>query len=368
MITEQQVRDLSAHASGAPVATVYLDVDGRHRPVATEYQSAFERLATTLRRRASREPSRADVEADIERMRTWLDRDLDRSFTRGVAFFSCEKDGFFEAVPLPRPVRDAAAIGTTPQVGQLLAILDEHERFLVVLVDRHRVRLLRFELGEADEVLSRSDAEPRAIDISTELGSFERHADEVARRHLRRSAADVARALREWPADRIILGGPDESVAGLQKYLAADVRAKVVGRADVRVAAPPAEIVAVALDVEERIERQREAEAVEELRQRSVAGKKGVVGLTDTLAALTARRVGTLFLTDGFSAPGAICPDCDNIGVAVRQCPRCGATQTDVDDVVEVAIDEAAAQKATVEFCRATDLERFGNIGAILRY
>jgi hypothetical protein len=40
----------------------------------------------------------------------------------------------------------------------------------------------------------------------------------------------------------------------------------------------------------------------------------------------------------------------------------------EIDDVVEVAIRQAVAQGAEVEFCRSTELERFGSIAAIERY
>jgi len=36
--------------------------------------------------------------------------------------------------------------------------------------------------------------------------------------------------------------------------------------------------------------------------------------------------------------------------------------------VVEVAVEQAVAQHATVEFCRGTELDRFGRIGAIERW
>lgn len=39
-----------------------------------------------------------------------------------------------------------------------------------------------------------------------------------------------------------------------------------------------------------------------------------------------------------------------------------------VDDVVELAIENAVAQGAAIEFCHDTQLERFGSIAAIERY
>jgi peptide subunit release factor 1 (eRF1) len=282
--------------------------------------------------------------------------------------FSCSQQGFFDVVQLGCSVRDEAGLGPTPRVTQLLALLDEHERFLVALVDRRRLRLLRVELGEVDELPGVVDPEARAVDTSVELGSFEHHSEEAARVHYRRAADHVARALAEWPAERLIVGGPDESVAAVEEYLPRPARDKVVGRVSVGVSAAPVDIAAAALEIEEAIERRREAETVEQLRQRVASGRGGVVGLEATLAALSERRVGTLLVSEGFVATGTTCPACGHLGVDVRQCPVCGTTNIEIDDIVEVAVEAAVGQKATVEFCRDSELDRFGRIGAIERY
>lgn len=92
------------------------------------------------------------------------------------------------------------------------------------------------------------------------------------------------------------------------------------------------------------------------------------MGLSATLTALQERRVGTLLVSEGFSVPGAECPSCGLVGLGTRQCPRCGTTNIEIDDVIEVAVDLAVGQRAPVEFCRGGELDRFGRIGALERY
>jgi peptide subunit release factor 1 (eRF1) len=136
----------------------------------------------------------------------------------------------------------------------------------------------------------------------------------------------------------------------------------------VRVAAPVEEIASAARVVAERAEREREVALVEEVRQRTAGAHGGVVGLEATLAALTERRVGTLLVREGFAAPGSMCPSCGHIGRDLRRCPMCHAATIELEDVVEVAIEQAVAQGADIEFCRGTDLDWFGSIAAIERY
>ncbi len=88
----QMVRRLSEHRGDPVVSSVYVDVDGAHRPVAATYAEAFDQLASNLRHRArGRDDARIveSVDGDIRRMRTWLAHGVDRTTTRGLALFGC---------------------------------------------------------------------------------------------------------------------------------------------------------------------------------------------------------------------------------------------------------------------------------------
>lgn len=371
MITHDTVRELAAQQGEPSIATVYLDVDGEHRPRRVDYEDAFERLADELRRRARALPGsrpRGWIEGDIGRMRTALADDLDRSQTRGVAMFSCSERDFFEALPLPRPVRDQVTLAPRPHVAQLLAVLNSQERVVVTIVDRQRVRLFRMEFGAVDELEPIFEPEPRAVDTSIELGSWEHHSEEAARVHFRAAATRVHDALQAWPASRLIIGGPDEARAALERNLPAVSAVKIIGRMDARVAAPIHEIAALAREIEQTAESRRKSAAIEQLRQHAAEQHGAVVGLDPTLQALAERRVATLFVQEGFAVVGARCPACGHLGVDVRQCPTCGTTNVEIEDVVEAAIESAVAQHADIEFCDDDELRRFGSIGALERY
>lgn len=365
------VRRLATFRGDPVVSSVYLDVDGAHRPVTATYEDAFERLTDELRRRArTRGEPRVvhSVDGDIERMRAWLGEGIDRTVTRGVALFSCHEKGWFDAVALATAVRDEAAIGPTPRIRQLVEAIDEPEPFLLALVDRTHLRLFHVDGAVTDERPTPVTYQERAVDTTIELGSWEHHNEEAARAHLRRAAAEVADAVRTWPVRQLVLGGPDESAAALEDLLHPTIRALVVGRVGVRVAAPVEEIASAARAVAEQAERAREVALVEAVRQHAAGEHGGVVGLEATLAALAEQRVATLLVRDGFSAPGASCPACGHTGPDLRYCPACGASNVELDDVVEVAIEQAIAQGADVELCRDTELDRVGSIAAIERY
>jgi peptide chain release factor subunit 1 len=371
-LTTTDVRALAARRAAPVVTSVFVDVDGRSRPVADEYRTAFSRLAENLRHRVGmlgdQRTARA-VDADVDRMRAWLGQDLDRSATRGVALFSASEDDWFAAVELPRPVHDDAGIGPAPRVAQLLAVLDEYEPAVAVLADRRRLRVLLVELGELTEIAGLLDREDRAVDTTVELGGFQRHTDARARAHLERAARLVEHAIADRPGARLVMAGPDEAITGVEDHLRPETRRRIVGRAGLSAAAGTSEIRDAIARAARDAERRHETDLVEQLRQAAArSDRRGVVGLEATLAALADQRVDTLVVSEGGRAPGAFCPACGRSSAAVGRCPSCGAATTEVDDVVEVAIGQALAQGATVEFARGTGLDRDGGIGALTRY
>ena len=365
------VRRLATWRGEPVVTTVYLDVDGAHRPVAADYEEAFERLADDVRRQARAQQDSdvfTSVEGDLDAMRARLARGIDRSTTRGLALFSCHAQGWFEEVGLPVSVRDEAGIGQAPRIRQLAEAYDEPEAFLLALVDHTHLRLFRILGRDIHELPTVVVPRERSVDTSIELGSFERRYEEAVLTHLRAAAAAVDDAVRAWPVRQVVVGGPDDAVAELERHVHPTTRELIVGRAGVSLAAPTEDIARAARVVAERAERDREAALVEDLRQRAAGAHGGVVGLEATLTVLAEQRVGVLLVADEFSAPGARCPACGHVGPDLRQCPVCGTTNVEIDDVVEVAIEQAVAQGAAVEFCRDTELEQLGSIAAIERY
>src|SRR6185437_13033052 len=98
MIDTAQLRELARRTGSPTVSSVYLDVDGRHRPSRAGAEAAFEPLAAHLRRAANGDMELLEaVQSDAQRMRNWLAHDLDRTATRGVAMFACSNQDWFVA-------------------------------------------------------------------------------------------------------------------------------------------------------------------------------------------------------------------------------------------------------------------------------
>jgi len=148
-ITEDDVRELALRKPTiAPVTSCYLNVDGRRRLRHQDVTHALDLLLRPARAGANGE---ASVAQDLQRIEDHVGQGFERSHVAGLAMFSCSADGFWKVFALAVPVRDQVVVNHSPSVRQLETVLDEYERFGVLLADRQRARMLVFELGELVE-------------------------------------------------------------------------------------------------------------------------------------------------------------------------------------------------------------------------
>jgi peptide chain release factor subunit 1 len=367
-ITEDDIRSLASFkGEDAPVTSVYLDVDGgRH----VRFQDVV-RSAEAMLREALHKHEHPSVAADVARVQELVRAGIDRSKTRGLAVFSCSAHDFWQVVELPVSVRDQVVVNHSPSVRQLEVVVDEYERFGLLLADKQRARVFVYELGEVIESTELLDALPRGEDVdhSVRRDQLQNHATAAVHQHLRHAADAAFRVFQDRGFERLIIGAPEEIANELQSLLHPYLQERVEARCTIPVGSSLAEVRSAALAVEAEVERRKEAELVARLRDAVGSGNRGVAGLEATLRALVERRVDTLLVSHGYTHPGWRCPSCDHICKIGRTCPVCQTEMHAVDDVVEEAVEDALAQSCEVEICVGNaDLDVLGCIGAILRY
>ena len=367
-LTQGAIRSLAGFKGlDAPVVTLYLDVDGRRFVRPRDYEQQLDAL---IREASGRSNGSRPPAADLERIEAYVKAGIDRSRTRGLAIFSCAAHDMWEVIELPVPVRNQLVVNTTPHVRQLETVLSGNERFGVLLADKQRARMFVFELGCLVDKSELFDQLPRHED---DAGDWDKdhvrdHSAAAAQRHLRRAAEVAFQAFQENPFDHLVIGAPEEVTSALENELHSYLRERIAARLSTPVGATEATITEAALEVEQRVERQREAGLVERVRE-GVGIGKAVAGLGPVLAALEERRVDTLLLSDGYEAPGWRCHGCDHVGVKGRACPVCVQEMHQVDDVVEEAVEVAIAQSCHVLVCVGNaDLDVLGRIAALLRF
>ncbi len=368
-ITEDDVRSLaSLRSEEAPVVSCYLDVDGARRVRPADYERVLEQLVRRARERVNGDGEA--VEADLGRVVARVRDGFDRSEVRGVALFACQGLDLFAVHELPVSVRDEIVVNPAPAVGQLELVVQQSEKLAVLAADKQHARVFVFRLGELVEHTERTDDLGRDYDTTGEhdRGGVSEHKEELAHQHLRAAAALLWAVYQDEGFDHVVLAAADPVASELRGLLHPYLEERLRGRLDLTPTASTSEVRRAAIDAERRIERERETERVEQLREAVGAGGRAVAGLEPVLDALADKRVERLFVSDGFTRSGWQCRGCERLAVVGREC-RCGDGMAPVDDVVEAAVDAAVTQSAVVDVCDGNaDLDVLGRIGALLRY
>jgi peptide subunit release factor 1 (eRF1) len=370
-ITQDTIRQLAGfRGDGAPVVSCYLDVDGRRHVRRPDVEAALDQLLRDLRD----QPGSRAASRDLARIEQYVRDGLARSHTRGLAMFSCAEHDLFEVIALPVSVANRVVINNAPAIGPLEALVEELDRFGVLLLDQQRSRMFVFHFGELVDHSELFDAKPRQYDSLGEkdLAGYDKaahHVDELVNQHLRH-AADVAfQVFQRHGFERLTIGAPDDMLGTFEAMLHPYLRERICRPIDVAIGASVGAIRSAAMAVEAAVERDKEAELIGRLRSAVGSGHRGVAGLRDTLAALVERRVDILFVSQGYRETGWRCERCGHLCLRGPTCPIDGSQMMRVDDIVEEAIDIALAQSCRAEICvDNADLDVMGRIGALLRY
>lgn len=368
LLNEEVVRALAGvDTGGYPVVSCYLDVDGRRYTSNLDVQAQLDQLVRQIRASGS---GPAPADADLDRVRAHA-RGFDRKGVRGLAMFSCQARDLWQEFALPVRFVPQLVVNGRPAVFQLEDVLDEYERFGLLLADRERARMFVYELGalkehtEQYDPLVRKGLDNRGEMVKTRVES--QKAEQV-HQHVKRAAELAFSVYKDEAFDRLLLGGPPEILSDLEAALHPYLRDRLGGRVKVGVASAPEEVRVAAMAAEEQAERRTEAELVALLKEEAGAGGRGVAGLKATLMALNEQRADRLFVSHGYVQEGWQCPNCGILAPIGPTCPGCAKSMTRLADVVEEAVHVALRQNCRVEVCQNADLDVLGRIGALLRY
>lgn len=367
VLTESAIRSLATRRSeGSAVTTCYLDVDGSRHVRPADYQRVLERLVKQVRD----DGVPPGTEKDLDRIEAYVRNGFDRSGVRGLAIFSDAAADLWEVVPLPVVVRSEVVVNSAPAVGQLEAVVQQATTIGVLAVDKVHARMFVFRLGALVEHEEVVDDMGRDYDTVGEhdRGGVAEHRDEMEHRHLRRAAALAWSAHQSHGIDHLALCALEHQVTEIEAELHPYLSERLHGRLAVEPSASAATIRDATLELARRIEAEREAALVDELRAAAAANGRGVTGLEAVLEVLAEQRIDRLLVSDGYSVEGWHCPACQRLALVGRTCV-CGQEMDHLADVVEHAVDEALAQSCKVDVCLDNaDLDVLGRIGALLRY
>lgn len=356
---------------GAPVVSVYLDTRWRDEHQRDRVRVFLRHEIRSARARADGARLSQDLDWIEEQGKLMIDQERCPG-ARGVALFSCRTLGLREVFAVAVPFRPLFVVAALPLLTPLADVVEGTLASLVVFIDGESARLILIGPEGADEsVLLESEVPGRHRQGGWALlaqSHYQRHIQEHRGRHFEAVVRAVAQLAESQAVGRIVLAGDARNASVFRQHLPLALDARIVGRMPGARYEGDAALVERAVALLGRFDDEAEAAELAEVLTYAAKGGLAVVGLDDTLEAVTRGAVHGLYIARDFAADGADCVACGALQPAAARCRRCGAEVRAIE-LGGAMVDRTLALGGRVEVVEDhAALEAAGGVAAQLRY
>lgn len=354
---------------GEPVLTVYLDVNpanprnqGRPSGAGTWVKSEARELAARLH---GIDPKLLREQA--QRVEAYIDEQPARA--KGLVFFASATD--WKILRMQVPLEDEMYWGK-PSLGQLMWVLDEHQPYGILVVDRNGARFFRYWMGEIVEQkedrfeidLSQWRRRELVTGRGVDRDSFEQRVGAQYDRFFK----DTAERCRTWrereQLSSVFVAGPTEAAEAVWEALPENCRTQgaLVRGLPARVTAPE-----LLRRIEPEIETWKRAGELEEVEAILAVGEgnRASLGIDTTLTRIQHGEVRRLVVARGLRGEVRVCRQCGWVDRSAEDaCPRCGGAR-DTESLRTAFPQLAHARNIPVEVVAGQAAERLHSVGGL---
>lgn len=271
-----------------PVLSLYLDA--RADSHGRDHYKPFVRkeLAAKQQTYRLRSAERKSFDRDAERIQRFLETGVKPS-ANGIAIFACSgENDFFEALQLEAPFEEnRLGVANGPQLFPLAKVLDENPRYALVLADTRSARIFVFARGSRiDEKSVKSRSLPRTSGTGLSQMHYQRHVDDLQKKHARELVERLTRVVEEDRVDHILLAGDEVILPLIRQELPKRLEKKVVDTMHFDKRKPEAEVLAAAKQLLRERDAKTDAEKIERLLGEYRAGGLAAIGPEEVRRAL----------------------------------------------------------------------------------
>lgn len=373
MLSREEIREFtSVEESNNYFACLYLNVDPMFNKKAdymVHFKNMIKNTSETLDKAVYKK-----VKKDLEKIGNYVLSNK-RMFRKGLVLLSSIDNAFWREYSLNVPVKNELIVDKTPSVKPLLDIMDNYQKYALLLVAKESARIFVIHLGEIVEY-----AEMHTPDIpgkhkkggwfALSQNHYERHVDFHIGVHLKDVAEKFDSFISREYIGRLIIGGSDEAVSMVKGMLHKSVIDKIIGNVRIEMFAKPDEVLKKVEPIVSEYEKRKEEETVESLIAKAMKNENAVLGLDNVINALQEQRVLKLIFVKDYKANGYNCSACNYLSIqTIDKCPYCNGNVEAVDYMGDLAGQKAIQQNALVAVSSENKkLMDAGGIGAFLRF
>ena len=378
MITHDDIGQLQHYLSGPDslILSLYVNIDqsnaaNLNRGFETNVEGLFRQIAESQN---SNGGSKQRLEAEFQRVRHFLGDYVPKG--KALVLFSDSKQDFWWQRDLQVELPTGVRWSPQPWVRPLLEVIEEHDRFGVVLIDKHRARILAADAGGIEqqaEILS--DVPNKHATTGTDhiwsQGQMDRDHTKHVQWHAKRVADELALVIDRLKLSRIVVGGPVEATTAFTSQLPKRIQQMIIGTISAPVDANHDRLITELRVVQERAEQEDEAKLVDAMITAAMKGDRAVLGVSDTLGAIQAGRVYRMVIVRDFRLEGKECSSCHVlVSDGDEKCAFCGEKLEAAPDLINRASRRVLDMGGKVQLVSgeaAAKLAEAG-IGAVLRF
>jgi peptide subunit release factor 1 (eRF1) len=274
---------------------------------------------------------------------------------------------------LPQPIRNLLVVDNTPYIRPLISYFNRHRPLGVVHIDRKEAHFFKVFLGEIHEIGRIKDEVPRRVRAGGWQGyeekKIDRHVQDRIAHHFQNTAQTLLPLFKKEELEGLVLIGNKKNVSEFKSFLHPYLKERHLADLELDRLPKEKEILKEVLKLEGRQELARQKPVFEKWVEGVEKKSMAVGGLRQTLHALNQGIVRVLFVGDTCRAQGKRCNACNELRVDGSLCSQCQELLDSVPDVVDEAEQLAVQQDIEIYSVHANaQLERYGGIGALLRY
>ena len=315
---------------------------------------------------------RESFDKDMERISRYAEKI--NPAANGVAIFACSgADGFFKTVEFDVPFQnDRFFVFDKPHIYPMARLMDQNPRFAIVLADTNTAQIYVFQRGR---ILEQEEIQSEKTNRS-EVGGwsqmrYQRHNDEIHKKHAKEVIEALAEIVREDNISQIILAGNEEvTIPILKEELTKDLEEKIVTTLRMDIKTPEKEMLEAAEQAIKQHDTLKDKEKIDYLKEQNYDDGFGVAGVAKTLRALENGQVQELYISANFDE---IEYNAGEINKILKDyAPGNDSTVPNVKHARQIADELIKQGIATAEDVRFIEddylLQEFGGAGALLRF
>jgi len=377
-ISYQDIADISKHRNETGAISLYLSssVDETDRYFKTRFDSLVDQAKKEAEAFAPKSKHLRTVIQRVQKKRELLlDHFVENKAQTFCLFLS---EDFDKVAEIPIRIKERIVVGGEFYTLPLLAILEQFERFAILVFGRQKARLYSRYLGKIleretvyhDYVIPKFNASTSSWRCLREK-TVTHKIDNTYHRHLKEVCRILFDNFKKYKFDKLLLASHQPEINSIKRHLHSYLIPRLIGEFTADADDPIATIQEKADIAITQYRENKEKAKIAELLD-SHAHNKAVLGAQDVLNELTAGNVRQLILTDDFHAEGYVCPESHFSAITLppnSACSICGKELKKQPFLEDHVIEDAFAQRAEVfHILRQKDMLADYRIGAFLRF